>query len=342
MLKAVLVTLRFILLIFAGHQQVVLENAALRQQLAILKRDSRRPRLRRRDRLFWILLMKFWKNWKSPLLIVQAATVVGWHRKRFKRYWWKLSQSKHPGRPQVSAQICTLIRTMASANPLWGAPRIHGELLKLGIEISERTVSRLMPKNRTRPSQTWKTFLANHIGQLVSIDFFTVPTLQFRVLFVFVVLAHQRRRVIHFNVTEHPTADWTARQIVEAFPEDTAPRYLLRDRDAIYGGLFRSRVQGMGIEEVLRAAQSPWQNPFVERLIGSVRRECLNHVIVLSESHLRYVLKKYFRYYLNSRTHLSLEKDAPESRAVHAPALGRIVDIPQVGGLHHRYERRAA
>ena len=223
-----------------------------------------------------------------------------------------------------------------------GAPRIHGELLRLGIEISERTVSRLMPKNRTRPSQTWKTFLANHIGQLVSIDFFTVPTLQFRVLFVFVELAHQRRRVIHFNVTEHPTAHWTGRQIVEAFPEDTAPRYLLRDRDAIYGGLFRSRVQGMGIEEVLRAAQSPWQNPFVERLIGSVRRECLNHVIVLSESHLRYVLKKYFRYYLNSRTHLSLEKDAPESRAVHAPALGRIVDIPQVGGLHHRYERRAA
>jgi putative transposase len=269
MLKAVLITLRFIILTFAGHEEVVLENAALRQQLAILKRDGRRPRLRRRDRWLWILLMKFWKNWKSPLLIVQPATVVGWHRKRFKWYWWKLSRSKHPGRPHVSAQIRTLIGTMASANPLWGAPRIHGELLKLGIEISERTVSRLMPKKRTGPSQTWRTFLANHIGQLVSIDFFTVPTLQFRVLFVFVVLAHQRRRVIHFNVTEHPTADWTARQIVEAFPEDTAPRYLLRDRDAIYGGLFRSRVQGMGIEEVLTAAQSPWQNPFAERLIGT-------------------------------------------------------------------------
>src|ERR1051326_130479 len=218
-----------------------------------------------RDRLFWILPMKIWKEWRTALVIVQPATVVSWQRRRFKRYWWNLSQSKHPGRPQVSAQICSLIRTMASANPLWGAPRIHGELLKLGIEISERTVSRLMPKKRTGPSETWKTFLANHIGQLVSIDFFTVPTLQFRVLFVFVVLAHQRRRGIHFNVTDHPTADWTARQIVEAFPEDTAPRYLLRDRDAVYGGLFRSRVQGMGIEEVLTAAQSPSQNPFAAR-----------------------------------------------------------------------------
>jgi putative transposase len=160
------------------------------------------------------------------------------------------------------------------------SPRIHGELLKLGVDISERTISRLMPKRRTGPFQTWKSFPSNHVGQLVSIHFFTVPTLQLRVLFVFVVLAHERRRVLHFNVTDHPTAEWTAQQVIEAFPEDDAPRYLIRDRDGVYGDHFRSRVQGMGIHEVLTAARSPWQNPFAERLIGSIRRECLNHVIV--------------------------------------------------------------
>ena len=229
---------------------------------------------------------------------------------------------------------------MADANFTWGAPRIHGELLKLGFEISERTVSRLMPKRRKKPSQTWKTFLSNHIGQLVSKDFFTVPTLQLRVLFVFVILAHERRRVLHFNVTEHPTAEWTAQQIIEAFPEDVVPRYLIRDRDGVYGSHFRNRVQGMGIHEVLTAARSPWQNPFAERLVGSIRRECLNHVIVLGERHLRWTLKRYVRYYLDSRSHLSLEKDSPNSRPVQS--VGQIMAIPQVGGLHHRYQRRAA
>jgi putative transposase len=229
---------------------------------------------------------------------------------------------------------------MAAANVTWGAPRIHGELLKLGLEVSERTVSRLMPKQRKDPSQTWKTFLTNHVGQLVSIDFFTIPTLQLRLLFVFVVLAHERRRVLHFNVTQHPTAEWTAQQIIEAFPEDAVPRYLIRDRDGVYGGHFRNRVQGMGIQEVLTAAQSPWQNPFAERLIGSIRRECLNHVIVLGERHLRCTLKRYIRYYLDSRTHLSLEKDSPDSRSIQS--VGEIIAIPHVGGLHHRYERRVA
>ncbi len=247
---------------------------------------------------------------------------------------------KGPGRPQVSTELRKLVRTMASANVTWGAPRIHGELLKLGFEISERTVSRLMPKRRQDPSQTWKTFLTNHVGQLVSIDFFTVPTLQLRVLFVFVVLAHERRRVLHFNVTQHPTAEWTAQQIIEAFPEDAVPRYLIRDRDGVYGSHFRTRVHGMGIQEVLTAAQSPWPNPFAERLIGSIRRECLNHVVVLGERHLRRTLKRYIRYYLDSRTHLSLEKDSPDSRSVQS--VGEIIAIPHVGGLHHRYERRVA
>ena len=231
---------------------------------------------------------------------------------------------------------------MATTNPLWGAPRIHGELLKLGIEVSERTVSRWMPKRPKPPSQTWRAFPENHLKDIVSIDFFTVPSATFQILFVFVVLTHDRRRVLHFNVTAHPTAEWTARQIVEAFPWDTAPRYLLRDRDGVYGAHFRRRVAGLQITEVLIAPRSPWQNPYVERLIGSVRRECLDHVIVLGEAHLRRVLRAYFAYYQRSRTHLSLGKDAPDARHVQPPAMGKVVELPEVGGLHHRYERRAA
>jgi len=342
MLNAILFWIRFVILVLGGHQQVALENAALRQQLAVFKRDVKRPQLRRWDRLFWIGLRAIWKDWKSALVIVRPETVISWQQKRFKRYWWRLSQSKGPGRPRVSSEIRTLISNMAAANPLWGAPRVHGELLKLGYEISERTVSRLMPKNDNKPSQTWTTFLRNHVGQMVSIDFFTVATVRLHVLYVFVILAHDRRRVLHFNVTEHPTAVWAAQQIIEAFPEDGAPRYLLRDRDGIYGHCFTTRIEGMGIEQVRITARSPWQNCYVERAIGSIRRECLNHMIVLSEQHLRRILKSYFRYYHESRTHLSLSKDAPESRAIQANELERIVQIPQLGGLHHRYERRAA
>jgi transposase InsO family protein len=196
-----------------------------------------------------------------------------------------------------------MIKQMTQANPLWGAPRIHGELLKLGIDISERSVSRLMPKVRKPPSQTWRTFLNNHIREMVSIDFLTVPTATFRVLHVLVVLAHDRRRVVHFNVTEHPTAAWTAQQIIEAFPEETAPRFLLRDRDQIYGEEFRRRVAGMRIEEVMTTPHSPWQSPYVERLIGSIRRECLDNVIVVGENHLRRILRSYIAYYHRSRTH---------------------------------------
>src|SRR6476660_7510828 len=300
MLKAIFSTLRFIILVLAGHKEIALENAALRQQLTILKREQPRPKLRHRDRLFWIALMKIWKQWRTALVVVQPATVVSWQRRRFKQYWRKLSQKNGPGRPKVSAEVRKLVRTMAAANPIWGAPRIHGELLKLGFEISERTVSRLMPKDR-KPSQTWMTFLRNHVGQLVSIDFFTVATIRLQVLYVFIVLAHDRRRIIHFNVTQHPTAGWAAQQIIEAFPEDRAPRFLVRDREGIYGEAFRSRVEGMNIEELCIAPRSPWQNCFVERMIGSIRRECLNHVIVLNENHLRRLLKDYFRYYHESR-----------------------------------------
>jgi putative transposase len=328
--------------VLRDRRHVALENLALRQQLGVLKRKKRVPRLRRKDRVFWVLLSQIWPPWREVLYLIKADTVVGWQRKGFRIYWARISQRKNAGRPQVSSEARALIKKMATANPYWGAPRLHGELLKLGIDLSERTVSRLMPKDRKPPSQSWKTFLNNHLGDLVSVDFFTVPTVTFRVLFVWVVLSHHRRQVVYFNVTEHPTAFWTGQQIIEAFPEATAPRYLLRDRDKIYGGAFHDRVSGLDIEEILTAPQSPWQSPYVERLIGSIRRDCLDHVIVFGERHLRKILAGYLAYYHRSRTHLSLDKDAPESREVQPPKQGEVVEIPEVGGLHHRYERRAA
>ena len=325
-----------------GHRHLALENLALRQQLAVYKRTVTRLELRGSDRLFWICLSRLWTGWRDTLVIVAPDTVLRWRRQRFRAYWTRLSRPSTGGRPPVNAEIRGLILRMMTANPLWGAPRIHGELQKLGIHIGERTVSRLIPKRHTPPSQTWRTFLANHARDLVSTDFFTVPTVYLRVLFVFVVLTHHRRRVLYFNVTEHPTAAWTAQQVVEAFPDDTTPAYLLRDRDTIYGLAFRQRVKGIRILEVLTAAHRPWQNPFVERLIGSVRRECLDHVLVLNERHLRRILAGYFAYDHRARTHLSLEKDTPDGRPIEGPEAGIIVQIPEVGGLHHRDVRQAA
>jgi transposase InsO family protein len=231
---------------------------------------------------------------------------------------------------------------MSRANPLWGAPKIHGELLKLGIDIGEASVSRYMGRRRKPPSQTWRTFLRNHAADIVSIDLFTVPTATFRVLYVFLILSNERRKVIHFNVTDSPTAFWTGRQIIEAFPWDTAPKYLLRDRDGIYGSDFVRRVDALGIEQVLISVRSPWQSPYVERLIGSIRRDCLDHVIVLNEMHLRRILSSYFRYYHGSHTHLGLGKDCPVHRPVEPPDLGCVSVQPMVGSLHHRYFRQAA
>ena len=204
------------------------------------------------------------------------------------------------------------------------------------------TVAKYMVPHRKPPSQTWRTFLENHRKELASTDFFVVPTATFRLLFVFLVLSHDRRRLLHFGVTSHPTAEWTARQLVQAFPWDSAPRYLLRDRDASYGEPFPATAHSLAIQEVLTAPHSPWQNPYCERLIGSIRRECLDHFIVLHERGLHCTLKSYFEYYEQSRTHLSLDKDAPLTRAIQPPEMGRVIELPQVGGLHHRYERRAA
>jgi transposase InsO family protein len=239
----------------------------------------------------------------------------------------------------VSKEIRELIRKMSRENPLWGAPRIHGELLKLGIDIGETSVSKYMVRRRKPPSQTWRTFLGNHIQSMVSVDFFTVPTIRFQVLYVFLVLAHDRRRIVHFNVTAHPTAEWTVQQLREAFPFEQIPRYLLRDRDRIFGGEFRKDVKAMGIKEVLSAPRSPWQRAYVERVIGTIRRECLDHLIVFNEASLYRHVKSFVAYYHESRTHLPLAKDTPEPRPVQPLEMGRVVTVPQVGGLHHRYER---
>ena len=327
---------------FLSRAALHLENLALRQQLAALDRKGARPSLRMADRLFWVVLSRLWSGWREILVIVKPETVIGWHRKGFRRFWTRKSRRGKPGRPPVSSEFRGLIRRMSRENPLWGAPRIHGELRMLGFEVSEAAVSKYMPRHPKPPSQTWRTFLENHVWCLASTDFFVVPTATFSLLFVLVVLRHERRRIVHIGTTAHPTAAWVAQQIREAFPWETAPRYMIRDRDRVYGIAFRSRIKAMGIEEVVTAPRSPWQSPYVERVIGSIRRECLDHVIVLNERHLRTILLSYIDYYQRSRTHLALGKDTPERRSVQPAGAGKIVAFPQVGGLHHRYQRLAA
>ena len=263
-----------------------LENLALRHQLGVLHRSVKKPKLTPFDRLLWAWLCGVWADWRSALIVVKPATVIAWHRKGFRLFWtWKVRHGQ-TGRPSVPKDVRELIRLMSRANPTWGAPRIHGELLKLGMNIGETSVSKYMVRHRKPPSQTWRTFLENHVKNLVSVDFFTVPTVRFQVLYVFLVLAHDRRRILHFGVTAHPTAEWTAQQLREAFPWATAPRYLLRDRDRIFGDAFSKQVQDMAIQEVLSAPRSPWQRAYVERVIGTIRRECLDHVIVFNEASL--------------------------------------------------------
>lgn len=328
--------------LFRSRLSLRVENVALRHQLAIYQRTVKRPSIRPAERILWSWLSRRWARWRDVLVFGQPETVIAWQRKRFRDHWARRSRAGKPGRPLISEEIRELIRKISGANPLWGTPRIVGELGKLGIKVAKSTVDKYRVRSQKPPSPTWKAFLKNHVNDLVSIDFFIVPTIRFKLLFVVVVLAHSRRKVLHFNVTENPTAQWTAQQIVEAFPWDSAPKYLLRDRDAIYGGAFQKRLHGMGIEQVLSAPRSPWQNPFVERLIGTLRRDGLDHRIVLNDRHLRRIVGRYLDYYHNWRTHLSLSMDVPNPRTVHRPDRGRVVAFPELGGLHHHYERLAA
>jgi hypothetical protein len=287
--------LTFILVLFSTlrsslHSRAALqaEIMALRHQILVLQRVTRGRRLclKVADRVFWVWLSRLWKNWRLPLRIIKPETVIAWNRKGFRLYWTWKSRVRN-GRPRIALEVRALIRKISLTNPRWGAPRIHGELLKLGIDVGETTVAKYMVRPRRPSSQTWKTFLKNHLQDMVSIDFFVVPTATFRLLFVFLMLSHDRRRIVHFGVTAHPTAEWTAQQLINAFPWNSTPRYLLRDRDGSYGEPFPQAAKAMQIREVLTAPRSPWQNAYVERLIGSIRRDCLDHVLVLNERGLR-------------------------------------------------------
>jgi putative transposase len=324
-----------------SHQSLRLENMALRHQLAVYQHTVKRPKLRPWDRLFWVWLSRLWPAWQKALAFVQPRTVIAWQQKRFRDDWRQLSRSGKPGRPTISKDVIDLIQDMWRSNPTWGAPRMVGELRKLGINVATSTVEKYRPRVRKPPSPTRKAFLNNHVADIVACDSFTVPTATFHVLFVFILLAHERQRIVHCNITEHPTAQWTAQHIVEAFPWDTAPRDLLRDRDAIYRRVFSERITNMGIEHVKIAPRRPWQNPSWERVIGSMRRDVLNRVIVLNERHLKRVLSASIASYHRLRTHLSLEMDCPHPRAIEPPETGRVIARPEVGGLHHHYERLA-
>jgi transposase InsO family protein len=322
---------------FKSKLRLEAENAVLRHQLNILRRKLHgRVRLTDRVRWFFIQLYRWFPSILRVLTIIRPETLVRWHRVGFRRYWrWK--SNSRGGRPQIQTELRVLIRQMSRENPLWGAPRIHGELLKLGFQVAQSSVAKYMAKRRGPPSQGWCTFLRNHAPNIAAMDLFVVPTIGFKLLYAFVIIRLDRRDVVWINVTTNPTADWITRQITEAFPWNEAPRYMIRDRDRIYGTAVTRRLRAMGIRDKSIAPASPWQNGFVERLIGSIRRECLDHVIVLGEAHLRRVLKYYAAYYNGVRTHWSLQKDTPVSRPVQRT--GAIISHAILGGLHHQYVR---
>jgi len=318
------------------------ENLALRQQLSVLKPKAKRSRPNLPDRMFWVMLSKLWNGWQHVLVFVQPATVIAWHRRLFQLYWTcKTRRKKKPGRPKVSKEIQQLIARMTRENITWGAPRIVKEMALLGHEVSESTVHRYRDRSTKPPSQNWRTFLKNHKTETVAIDFFTVPTVGFNVLYCFIVLDHARRKIIHFNVTYHPTAVWTALQIKQAFPWDTAPRFLLRDNDKVYGNAVVDLLEAMGIEEMRISPYCPWQNPFAERVVGSIRRDCLDHMIVFGEDHLHDLMSEYVAYYNSCRCHESLHGNAPIPREKES-GTGSVHVNPFLGGLHHRYGRKAA
>jgi transposase InsO family protein len=322
---------------FKSKWRLEAENAVLRRQLIVLRRRLHgRVQLTNHDRWFFIQLYRWLPSILKALTIVRPETLLRWHRVGFRCYWrWK--SRRRGGRPQIETELRALIRRMSIENPLWGAPRIHGELLKLGFEVAQSSVAKYMVKRRWPPSQGWRTFLHNHAQDIAAMDLFVVPTIGFDLLYAYIIVRLDRRELVWISVTTHPTAEWVARQITEAFPWNEAPRYMIRDRDRIYGAVVTRRLRAMGIRDKPIAPSSPWQNGFAERLIGSIRRECVDHIIVLGEAHLRRILKSYARYYNGVRPHRSLNKDAPVSRSVQRAGVIRSRAI--LGGLHHHYSR---
>jgi transposase InsO family protein len=337
MVALICFVLAMLALPFKSKSRLEAENAALRHQLIVLRRKVRgRAQLTNSDRWFFVQVYRWFPSILQVLTIIRPETLVRWHRAGFRRYWrWK--SQRRGGRPQIDAELRGLIRQMSMENLLWGAPRIHGELLKLGFELAQSSVAKYMVKRCGPPSQGWRTFLQNHAPDIAAMDFFVVPSLGFKLLYGFVIIRLDRRDLVWINVTTNPTAEWVARQITEAFPWDEAPRYVIRDRDQIYGAVVTRRLRAMGIRDKPIAPASPWQNGFAERLIGSIRRECLDHLIVFGEQHLRRILISYVAYYNSVRTHRSLHKDAPISRPIQRT--GIIRSHPILGGLHHHYVR---
>jgi putative transposase len=333
-----------VLRIFRSRRSLMLENLTLRQQLAVLKRKHPRPRLGPLDKLFWVLVRRLWSQWKESLFLVQPETVVRWHRAGFKLYWAMLCKVRKRvgGGRRISKQICDLIFQMVAESPSWGAPRIHGELLMLGFEVSETTISRWMrraPKS-PQPAKHWLAFLRNHREAIAAMDFFTVPTVTFNVLYCFFIISHDRRRILHFNVSRHPTSSWIVQQLREAFPYDAVPKFLVFDHDAKYGCEVPSAIRSLKITPVRTSIGSPWQNGVAERWVGSCRRELLDHVIALNERHLKRLLSDYGSYYHLDRTHLGLKKQTPAGRA-HSLGNRKVICQKRLGGLHHRYDRAA-
>jgi transposase InsO family protein len=345
LVESVLSCLAALRVFFQTRGDTALELLALRQQLAVLKRKRPRPQLDRLDRIFWIALRRCWSRWTEALLIVKPETVVGWHRVGFRLYWrWR----SHPGggRPKIAEEVRVLIRRLANENPDWGAPKIHGELQKLGFVVSERSVARYLRRIRRRgdPGKRWLAFLQNHREAIVAFDLFTVPTVKFQLLYCFFVIEHARRKILHFNVTQHPSADWVVQQLRAAFPEAGSYRYVILDRDAKFDDSVTTFLRATGLTPKRTSVQAPWQNGTAERWIGSCRRELLDHVIALNERHLVRLLRDYVSYYHQDRVHDSLGKDMPESRPVERKpkANATVISLPRLGGLHHRYAWREA
>jgi len=330
---------------FRSRSDTALEILALRQQVAVLKRQRPRPPLNFGDRFFWTTLRRFWSRWADVLLIVQPETVVGWHRAGFRLYWRWRSRPRG-GRPRITREVRDLIGRLAKENPDWGAPRIHAELQKLGFTLAERTVARYLRRSVRRgdPGQKWLAFLANHREVIAAFDFFTVPTVTFRMLYCFFVIEHQRRKILHCNVTQHPTAEWIIQQLREAFPEPCRYRYVIFDRDQKFNAEVLSFLEAAGLEPKRTSVQAPWQNGLAERWIGSCRREILDHIIALNEGHLRRILQDYVNYHHEDRLHDSLAKDAPNRRVVeHRPDVNaKVASMARLGGLQHRYGWRQA
>jgi transposase InsO family protein len=322
---------------FKSRRQLQAEVLVLRHQINILRRQvPGRVRPTASDRAIFVWLYRIFADVGSAIVIVRPETIVRWHRMGF-RVWWRWKSRNPGGRPKINHELRDLVRRMCEENALWGAPRIHGELLKLGFDVAQSTVTKYMLRGRAPPSQGWKTFLLNHADGIASVDFLIVPTLTFQRLFAFVVLGIGRRRLLWIGVTTNPTAEWLTRQITEAFPWYTVPTFLIRDNDGAYGEVFTRRLRAMGIRDRPIASRSPWQNGYVERLIGSIRRECLDHMIIWNEAHLRHVVKAYAVYYNATRTHLGIAKDFPDRRAIQWR--GAIITNPILGGLHHQYAR---